>query len=164
MSAKANQAVCNLYHLAVFDIREFAKNRREMAKLEDSYFRYGKLLRLDLEHRERLRRRYGLLGVHFPSEFVSKELAKQLSPLDKTSSSEVREELKLKLWEVLQDYLMVAGESTFSQFRSFLGYLSFPEPSSQAVDSAIRTHPDLFEERSEAGDRLISLRSFPAAQ
>jgi hypothetical protein len=157
MSAKANQAVCSLYHLTVFDLRSFAKNRREMEKLEESYFRYNELLRLDLQYREKLRQRYGLLGVHFPNQFVSPSLAKQLSPLDNVSSGEVRKELKL--WEVLREFLSVAGESTYSQFRSFLCHLSFPEPSSQALDSAIKTHPELFEERSEDREKHVRLKS-----
>jgi hypothetical protein len=157
MSAKANQAVCSLYHQTVYDIREFVNNQKKMEKLEDSYFRYAECLQVDLRLRERLRRRYGLMGVHFPSEFVTEETAKKLSPLDKTSSGEVRKDFKL--WEFLEDFLSVAGEATYSQFSSFLYHLSFPEPSSQSVASAIRTHPELFEERTEGGDRFIKLRS-----
>jgi hypothetical protein len=157
MTEKANQAVRTFYDLTVFDLRSFEKNRKEMAKLEDSYFRYAELLRLDLQHREKIRRRYGLLGVHFPNEFVSPELAKQLSPLDRTSSGRIRQDLKL--WQLLEEYLNVVDESSYSDFRSFLGYLKFSEPSSQAVVSAVRTHPELFEERSEGGDKLIRLKS-----
>jgi len=155
MSAKANQAVCTLNRLAAFDLRTFAKNRREMIKLEDSYFRYSELARQDLQHRESIRRRYGLLGVHFPK--VSPELAKELSPLDKVNSSEVWEELKT--WEVLQEFLLAAGESTYPDFCSFLRFLSHSEPSSQNFDSAVKTHPNIFEERSEGRQRLIGLKS-----
>jgi hypothetical protein len=157
MSAKANQAVCRLYHQTVHDIRGFISNQKETEKLEDSYFRYNECLHLDLHLRERLRRRYGLMGVHFPSEFISPEIEKKLSPLDKIPSGEVRK--TLKLWEFLEDYLAVVSEATYSEFSSFLRHLNIPEPSSQSVASAVRTHPELFEERTEAGDRFIRLKS-----
>jgi hypothetical protein len=159
MSEKANQAICRLYHQAVYDIKSFESNQREMEQLENSYFRYAECLERDLQLRQRIKRRYGLMGVHFPSEFVSPETAKKLSPLDKIPSGNIRKDFKL--WEFLEDFLVVVGEASYSQFSSFLFSLSFGEPSSQSVASAVRTHPELFEERTENGDRLIRLKLSP---
>jgi len=157
MSAKANQAICTLYRQTVFVIREFASNRKEITALEDAHFRYCELVRKDLELREILRRRYGLMGVHFPNQFVSERLAKQLSPLDQVSSGEVRKELKL--WEILEDFLTVVGETTYSGFCSFMYMLNFDEPSSQAFSSAVKTHPDLFDEGTRDCERTITLKT-----
>jgi hypothetical protein len=159
MSERANQAICNIYHRTVFDIKAFAKNKRELDGLESSYFRYVDLARLDLQLRNRIMRRYGLLGVHFPTEFVSPKTAKQLTPVD-ISSGDVRK--TVKVWEMLEEYLAAAGESTYAQFRSFLMYLNIEEPTSQAIDSAIRTHPEIFEERFEGREKLVRLRNMPA--
>ena len=156
MSDKANQAVYTLYQQTVYALREFARNQKEMDKLESSYFRYAECANQDLRLRQQIRRRYGLMGVHFPKEFVSPEMAKKMSPLDKTNSGIIRDQLKL--WEVLEEFLTVSGHATYTQFRSFLSELKFPEPSAQAVASAIKTHPEIFEERLEHGDKLISLK------
>jgi len=155
MSATANQAICELYHRTVYDIRAFNQNRKEMDSLRDSYFRYTECARIDLALRDTIRCRYGLMGVHFPSEFVSPETAEKLSPLNKTSSAAVRK--TLKLWEILEEFLGVVGGASYTQFCSYLSELKFDEPSPQAVNSAIRTHPDLFVEKTEGSNRVISL-------
>ena len=156
MSEIANHAICEMYHRTVHEIRDFAKNRKELEKLQESYFRYTDCARRDLQLRERLRRSYGLLGVHFPSEFVSPETAPKLSQLNKQNSDEVREDLRL--WQILEDFLTVVGETTYSGFCSFMYMLKFDEPSSQAFSSAVKTHPDLFDEGTRDGERTIALK------
>ena len=66
MSAIANQAICEMIHRTEHDIRDFAENRKELEKLQESYFRYKDCARRDLQLRERPRRSHGLLGIHFP--------------------------------------------------------------------------------------------------
>src|ERR1700734_185605 len=107
MSEVANQAICEIYDRTVYEIKDFEKNLKEMEKLQVSYFRYADCARRDRQLRERLSRSYGLLGVHFPSEFVSPETAAKLSPLDKQNTNEVRQDLRL--WQILEDFLTVVG-------------------------------------------------------
>ena len=155
MSEISNHAICEIYDRTVHEIKDFEKNLLEMEKLQESYFRYIDCARRDLTLRERLRRSYGLLGVHFPSEFVSPETASKLNPLNKQNTDEVRKDLRL--WQILEDFLTVVGETTYSGFCSFMYMLKFDEPSSQAFSSAVKTHPDLFEERTRDGEKRIAL-------
>ena len=156
MSEPANQAICEIYDRAVHTIRDFENNREEMEELQTAYFRYKDCQKRDLQLRERIRRSFGLLGVHFPGEFVSPETAAKLTPMNKKNSEEVRAELKL--WQHLEDFLSIVSRTTYSGFCSFLYLLKFDEPSSQAFSSAVRTHPDLFEESIEHGEKWISLK------
>ena len=156
MSEVANQAICEIYDRTVYEIKDFEKNLKEMEKLQVSYFRYADCARRDRLLRERLRRSYGLLGVHFPADFVSPETAAKLSPLDKQNTNEVRQDLRL--WQMLEDFLAVVGETTYSGFCSFMYMLKFDEPSSQAFSSAVKTHPDLFDERTWDGERRVGLK------
>ena len=84
-----------------FRYQGICKNKRELDGLESSYFRYVDLARLDLQLRNRIMRRYGLLGVQFPTEFVSPKTAKRLTPGD-ISSGDVRK--TVKVWEMLEEY------------------------------------------------------------
>jgi hypothetical protein len=155
MTDKANQAICSLYEVTVYDLKRFVDNQREMKKLQEAHFRYTDCVQMDLHLREKLRRRYGMMGIHFPSQFVSPAMVKQLSPLDQMNSAEIRK--GLKWWEILEDFLRVAGKSTYAEFTDFLVALGFPEPSSQAIASSIKTHPELFEEKSENGIKVVGL-------
>jgi len=156
MSEIANHAICEIYDRTVHEIRDFEKNRKELENLQESYFRYTDCARRDVMLRERLRRSYGLLGVHFPSEFVSPETASKLSPLNKQNTDEVRKDLRL--WQILEDFLTVVGETTYSGFCSFMYMLKFDEPSSQAFSSAVKTHLDLFDEGTRDGEKRIALK------
>jgi len=93
MSDKANQAICELYDFAANDLCEFVRNQQQMEKSKEAYFRYVECLNRDAKLRETIKRRYGVMGVHFPE--VAPELAKRLSPLNKRSSEDIRQELKL---------------------------------------------------------------------
>jgi hypothetical protein len=65
-----------------------------------------------------------------------------------------------KLWEALETYLACVGEATISDFRGFLIYVdSNLRPSLQAVDSAVKTHSDLFDEVHNGREKLIRLKT-----
>jgi hypothetical protein len=153
MSAIANHAICEMIHRTEHEIRNFVENREELEKLQESYFRYTDCARRDLQLRELLRRSHGLLGVHFPH--VSPETAAKLSPLNTQNSKEVREDLRW--WQKLEDFLAVVGETTYSGFCSFMYMLNLDAPSSQAFSSAVKTHPDLFDEGTRNGEKTITL-------
>jgi hypothetical protein len=74
------------------------------------------------------------------------------------NSAKVRD--KLKLWEILHLFLSAAdNKATLGDFRDFLFKLDLKERATpQAIESAIKTHPDLFEEVTESGQRFLLLR------
>ncbi len=85
-----------------------------------------------------------------------------VSASEPISSSDVRD--RLKLWEILELFLSaVDNKATVGDFRNFLLSLDIKEGrepiSVQAVNSAIKTHPEIFEEMSEGGQRFVMLGS-----
>jgi len=153
MSAKANDVVCTLYDRFLRECRQLTEIRDEMKNISDAYFRY-----CDLRgERERVRalivRIHGVLGKYSPS--VSPEFAKEISPRP-VMSDETRRDLKI--WEILE--LFLSAKEDKASIVDFQGFLSFMEidATPQAVESAIKVHPELFETHKEGRDKFLSLR------
>ncbi len=165
MSANANHAISSLYHRFCHDRKQFGTNRREMEKLSESYFRYRDLLHEQEVVTARMLKIFGVLGVYAPE--TSPEMAREIkrivgtAPNAEISSDDIRN--RLKLWEILELFLSaVDDKATVSDFRNFLFSLGIREgvdlTSAQAVNSAVKTHSEIFEEASEGGQKFIKLR------
>jgi hypothetical protein len=157
MNNNANDATCSLIHRALYECKSFFVLQREMEKLAEAYFRYRDLQEEQNRKRELILNLLGVLGKFFPSESLTPESAKLIDPHE-ISSSEKRKQLKL--WEVLKLYLeSVDRPASMSQFRDFLYCLDLDEISAtpQAIESAIKTHADLFRIDSSGRERLIVL-------
>jgi hypothetical protein len=163
MPFKAHHAVNSLFRLFMYEYKHLAANQKEMEKLADSYFLYGDLLRQKKERTARIVKIYGVLGVHSPD--VSKEMAKvieQTLGMCEVSSRDIRNQLKL--WEILEVFLWaVDNKATVSDFKDFLYKLDIREGrgpvSAQAINSAVKAHPELFDERLEGGQKFLVLKS-----
>jgi hypothetical protein len=137
-----------------------------MERLAKSYFRCRDLLQAQGEISAQILKIFGVLGVHSPD--VSINLANELkraigiSVSEPISSCDVRN--RLKLWEILKLFLSaVDDKATIGDFKDFLLSLDIREGlepiSTQAVNSALKTHAEIFEETSEGGQKFIMLKS-----
>lgn len=174
MSAIAHHAINSLFSRFVYDCKRFRSNQEELRKLAEPYFRYRDLLHEQERTCDDIVKIFGVLGVHSPD--VSEDLAKlissgisqsladliytdvaQVEPIT-INSAKVRDHLKL--WQILELFLSsVDNQATLSDFRSFLFELDMKDKATpQAIESAIKTHPELFEERVEGGQRFFLLR------
>jgi hypothetical protein len=166
MSIPANRAISSLFHRFYHECKRFKANQREMETLSDAYFRYRDLLREQQQGATRIVKMFGVLGVFSPDTSVklAEEIKRALGipESDQINSSDVRN--GLKLWEILELFLSaVDNRATIGDFKSFLIGLDIKEGSdlisSQAINSALKTHPELFGEISEKGQKFIVLRS-----
>jgi hypothetical protein len=166
MSAKANHAIASLYRRFLHECKHFRANEREMDKLSEAYFCYRDLLHEQEERTTRILRIFGVLGVHSPD--VSIELANAIKRTigalasKPISSKDIQDQLKL--WEIFELFLSaVDSKATIGDFKDFLFDLGISgglEPiSTQAITSAIKTHPEIFGEMSEDGQKFIMLRA-----
>jgi predicted S18 family serine protease len=62
----------------------------------------------------------------------------------------------LKLWQVLQLYLIFAEEAQVADILAFLEHVGY-ETSRQAIESTLKTHKETFAIRKDGWDRFISL-------
>jgi hypothetical protein len=166
MAITANRAITSLYLRFSHECRRFSANQREMEKLSDAYFTYRDFLHEQERRATRIVKMFGVLGVYSPDTSAKLTLeiksALGVSASDQISSSDVRD--RLKLWEILELFLSaVDDKATVGDFRSFLFSLDIKEGrepiSTQAINSAIKTHPELFEEIAENGQRFLAIRS-----
>jgi hypothetical protein len=153
-SAIAHHAVNSLYARFVHECKLLKSNSVEMGGLADSYFKYRELLKSQENRRNTILKIFGILGHLSPD--VSEKTAKSISPIP-VRPNDIRD--NLKLWEILELFLSTTDKATLSDFNSFLFKLDFPKASAQAVDSAVRSHPELFQEVPEGNSKFISLKA-----
>lgn len=147
-----------MYRRFLRECKRLRANEKELKKLSDAYFRYRDLLHEQQQIRALILKIFGVLGVHSPN--VTPDLARLISPAPITSL-DVREELHLKLWEVLEVFLSSLDDRvTVTDFRDFLFTLDWPvRVSAQAVDSAVKAHPELFEEKLDGREKFLVLKA-----
>ena len=151
--SRANHVAGELFARFNRECKRLAANRNEMAHLSESYFRYLDLLHEQEQVRTRILKIFGVLGVHSPE--VSPSFAKLISPVE-INSDEVRRELKI--WEILELFLSALDDkATVSDFKSFLCLLDI-KATSQAIESAIKAHPELFAEHTKGQEKFLTLR------
>ncbi len=159
MNTDANDAICSLIHRALHEGKKFFALQREIDELSAAYFRYRDLRQEQTQVRHLILDLFGVLGKFFPSESFTPESAKLIDPYG-IGSSEMRK--RLKLWQILKLYLeAVDGAATMAQFRDFLRWLDLDDISAtpQAIESAIKTHSELFRVESPGKERLVALRA-----
>lgn len=175
MTVKAHHAVNALYSRYVYSCKRLRVNENELQKTSDAYFRHRELLHEQQKICDEVIKMFGVLGTHSPE--ISKELANTIlsgvsaemwasiypnssPPTDPFSVDSAKVRDSLKLWEILQVFLCAAdNKATVADFRSFLFDLNLKEKGTpQAIESALKTHPELFEEVMENGQRLLILK------
>jgi hypothetical protein len=151
----AHRAINTLFRRFTYDCKQLKATDLEMQRLANGYFKYRDLLDEQEKTRNRIIKTYGVLGHHSPA--VANETEKLIFPVKKINSNEVRSELKL--WEIIELFLSaVDGKATVGEFRNFLVKLGWTLPSPQAVDSAIKSHPEIFSESFEGRNKILSLK------
>ncbi len=131
--------------------------RGEQNKLASAYERYL-VLQKELRHQEkRIDRLAGLIG---PDLFLETELGDTSNVIVKTVEShtsirQLRDELAL--WEALQEYLLYAEEARIQDIQLFLDSFEL-SASREAIESALKRHPETFKSRKRGGTKLISLK------
>lgn len=153
MSAKANDVVCTLIDRFLRECRHLTEIRDEMKNISDAYFRYCDLRGERERVRDLIVRIHGVLGKYSPP--VSPEFAKEISHRP-VMSDETRRDLKI--WEILELFLSaIEGKAPIRDFQGFLSLMEI-DATPQAVESAIKVHPELFETKMEGREKFLTLR------
>jgi hypothetical protein len=138
-------------------IREWRRMRStgaEIHKLTDAYHRYQDLREERKKHEQRVKRLVALLYPDYmPQNSDTATLGKVIASMDFAPARG-----DLALWEVLEEYLAAVGETPIADAAEMLPRFVKSHVSRQAVESAIRRHPTIFQVRLDRGKRLISLK------
>ena len=131
--------------------------RSEQEKLASVYERYNILQRELKQQEKRIDRLAALIG---PNLFLAAELEDKSNVIGDTvethtSIDQLREELSL--WEAMAEYLSYAEEARIQDVQSFLESFGIAA-SREAIESALKRHPETFKAKKLGGTKLISLK------
>jgi hypothetical protein len=131
--------------------------RTEQEKLASAYERYNILQRELKQQEKRIDRLAGLIG---PNLFLAAELEDKSNVIRDTVETHTGiEQLRneLSLWEAMTEYLSYAEESRIQDIQTFLESFGLAA-SREAVESALKRHPETFKTKKRGGTKLVSLK------
>lgn len=132
--------------------------RREMKKVAPAHNRYLDLDRaLDIDRHD-MHIIIGMFGPDRVTETVKADATACLSDALKVLRTPRDARERLALWRAIREYLRVAGEATISDVQEFLVWISFPNFTRQALESALQNHDDIFKVTKRGKERYIELQ------
>jgi hypothetical protein len=131
--------------------------RTEQKTLASAYERYNILQRELKQQEKRIDRLAGLIG---PKLFLAAEIEDTSDVIidmveTHTTIDQLRNELSL--WEAMVEYLAYAEEARIQDIQTFLESFGFTA-SREAVESALKRHPETFKTKKRGGTKLVSLK------
>ncbi len=132
--------------------------REEKKEHAASYHRYVALQKELLERSVVIDELAGLLGPEDAFKAMKADSSDAIGSTIEvhTSMGQLRE--NLPLWKAIRWYVGYAGEVRMADVLLFVSALNFEGANRNAVDSALRTHPETFTTRKRKGEKYISLK------
>jgi hypothetical protein len=136
------------------EFRRMKAAAAEMDKLTDAFHRYQDLREERKRRERRVKRLVALLYPDFmPQNQNTAKLGQMILGMDYAPALG-----DLALWEVLEEYLAVVGETPISDAAEMLPRFVRGNVTRQAVESAVKRHHDIFQIRQDGARRVISLK------
>jgi len=132
--------------------------REEMDKLAAAYNRYVDLKGEIDSRSKRIKRLMASLG---PEYLEAKVQGQSESVDDETNLQGDPDDLRANfpLWRAIREYLLiVAGEAKVGDIQQFLEASTFEKCGRQAIESALRSHDNIFRVVKRGRDKYISLK------
>jgi hypothetical protein len=131
--------------------------RTEQKALASAYERYNLLQRELKQQEKKIDRLAGLIG---PNLFLAAESEDNSGLIidtveTHTTIDQLRNELSL--WEAMVEYLAYAEEARIQDVQTFLEGFKITA-SREAIESALKRHPETFKARKRSGTKFISLK------
>jgi hypothetical protein len=131
--------------------------REEQKTLASAYERYI-ILQKELKQQEkRIDRLAGLIG---PNLFLTAEMedkSNMIGDTVETHTSILQLRNELSLWEAMTEYLSYAEEARIQDVQTFLESFGITA-TREAIESALKRHPETFKTKKRGGTKLISLK------
>ncbi len=123
-----------------------------------SYHRYVALQKELRERSETIDELAGMLGPNDAVEAMQEDSSDAIGDTVEvhTAMRELRD--KLPLWKAIRWYVGYMGEVRMNDVLLFLRVLNIYGANRNAVDSALRTHPEVFSIRQKKGEKYIGLK------
>ncbi len=151
-----NDAVDGLASVAKHRSEQLTKLRKQLDTNRTAYLEY-----LDARRRvERYRREFRNIGALLTNYRRHDEALNAIfkNHADWGDVAEMKLRQELNLWEVLAYYLEATTEARVPDIQQFLAHAGVRKITKQAIESALRTHADIFNIRLEGREKFISLK------
>jgi regulator of protease activity HflC (stomatin/prohibitin superfamily) len=132
--------------------------REEKKQHAASYHRYVSLQKELLERAVTINELAGILGPDDAYKAMQADKSDAIGETVEvhTGMGQLRE--NLPLWKAIRWYIGYMGEARMNDVILFLGALKIEGANRNAVDSALRTHPEIFTVRQKKREKYISLK------
>ena len=137
-------------------LREINERLRELTK---AYNEYVDLKNEAKGRRERLEILFALVGgldlnkARETGEDSEHQTAQQVLSV---SQEEIR--ATLPLWKAMQEFLSYVPEARIGEMETFFESVDYADGNRQAIESALKRHPDIFKIRKQKREKYISLK------
>jgi hypothetical protein len=149
-------AVIGMKNRLRHECERMEKVRNEMASLAAEYNRFVDLRRELAERKERAERIMAVLGPHEVKILMKADKAVKSSIELGAPAEYLRDELPL--WEAMKEYLHHVSETRIQDMIVFFTSIGMKNANRQAIESALRRHPDMFKTRKAGHEKFISLK------
>jgi hypothetical protein len=131
--------------------------RKEMERLAESYNRFTDLAEQKRQREQRIRILMGLLPYTEHSVSISQIESVPTGESHNNRVKELRDELPI--WKAIREYLRVTRRAKVAEIASFLVAVGFvSNVTRQAIESAVKRHPQIFRLAKSGKDRFVSLK------
>ncbi len=159
-----------LYVPDLFDIAESMRQRlmheckrltivrNDMKAVAEAYNHFVDLREEQLRREKRIKRIIGVLGPTEHRRMMEEDMEPDypLSTASTTPAKELREQVAL--WEAMKEYLQYVPEARIAEMEGFFANADMPNANRQAMESALKRHPETFKVRKDKRDKYISLK------
>lgn len=144
----------------VADSKRLQAIREEMTSLSAAYNRFVDLREEQLAREKRIQRLIAILGPEEYADLSKRDPAPDypLASCFTAAPDVLRQELPL--WIAMQEYLGYVAEARIAEIESFFGMFGVEmlTVNRQAIESALKRHPDVFKTKKRKREKFISLR------
>lgn len=141
------------------ECKSIAAGRERIKADIEAYHRVRDEMEQIAAREERVKSVLGVLGLHESSRIIEEEaeLARAINDTLTFSPKQLRE--RLSLWEAMREYLQYVPEAQIAEMEDFFEAVQLPNANRQAMESALKRHPETFRTRKDGREKYIYLKS-----
>ena len=141
-----------------YEHSRITEGHEQMTQNEEAHRRFVDAQRDVKSREERLKRLFAILGLKRISDSIDDpmKIEEILERVEPESGTEKLSDT-LALWEAVREYLVIAEEGSLAEIVRFLQYSGI-KASRQAIESALKQHPETFKTRKKEREKYVSLR------
>ncbi len=141
------------------ECKSIAASRERIKADIDAYHRVIDEMEQVSRREKRVNSIVGVLGLDELARIYDKESELRSAINSAATVSPAKLQNSLALWEAMKEYLQHVPEAQIAEMEDFFEAVKMPNSNRQAMESALKRHPETFKIRKDKRDKFISLKS-----